>query len=118
MYQEVLEEAKQYRDDLLQEKKTNIINEVNEKYMELILPELPVEIVMKNKIIQDEMIKIDYENKLKQDKERLEELRRIKNIEEITQSSVSVMTDTTKPTERAQETTTKITFGMNKRRML
>lgn len=118
VYQEVLEEAKRYRDNLLEEKKTNIVNEVNEKYKELILPELPVEIVMKNKIIEDEKIKLDYENKLKQDKERLEELRRMKNIEEITRPSAPVVTDATNAPERAQETTKKITFGMNKRRVL
>lgn len=118
VYQEVLEEAKRYRDNLLEEKKTNIVNEVNEKYKELILPEFPVEIVMKNKIIEDEKIKLDYENKLKQDKERLEELRRMKNIEEITRPSAPVVTDATNAPERAQETTKKITFGMNKRRVL
>lgn len=101
----------------MEEKKNSIIDEINEKYKELILPELPLEIVMKNKIIEDERIKMDYENKLKHDKERLEELRRMKSNQEITQQSVSAAADT-KAVEQTQEITTKITFGMNKRRML
>ena len=118
VYEEVLAEANQFYDKLIEEKKSSIINEINEKYKELILPELPVEIVMKNKIIEDEKIKLDYENKLKQDKMRLEELRRMKNNEEMTQTRTTATADTAKATNQIQEKTTRITFGMNKRRML